>query len=80
MSDALWTSDDPQPEDLDKALANMDGWVFEEHPVNPDVRVRLLVDLEGEDADRLSRIAVRRGESTRQALSELIRDADRSAA
>lgn len=80
MSASPWTSDDPQPGDFDDVIDSIDPALIEDHPGNPDVTVRLVVDLDGRDADRLSRIAVRRGESTRQVISELIRDAEQSAA
>lgn len=80
MTDRLWTSEDPQPEDLDEALERMDGWVIEEHPGGQKVTTRLVVDLDGEDAARLSRIVIRRGTAAREVLSELLREADRPAA
>lgn len=80
MSKTPWTSDDPQPGDFDDVIDSIDAALIEDHPGNPDVRVRLVVDLDGEDADRLSRIAVRRGETARDVISDLLRDADRPAA
>lgn len=80
MSDSLWTSDDPQPEDLDAALANMDGWVIEEHPGGQKIRTHITVDLVGDDAERLARISAERGEGPRKVISDLLRAADRSAA
>jgi hypothetical protein len=39
-----------------------------------------LVSVEGEDAQRLERIAEARGKSPHDVVAELLRDADRSAA
>lgn len=80
MSDSIWTSDDPQPEDLDALLETLDPALIEDNPGGQRVRVRIVVDLEGDDAERLSRIAISRGEGAREVISSLLRDADRPAA
>jgi hypothetical protein len=80
MSESPWTSDDPQPGDFDAELEKLGELVIERCPPNPDVKVRLVVDLDGDDADRLSRIARSRGEDPREVISSLLRDADRPAA
>ena len=77
MSDAFGTSDDPQPEDLDAALTNMDGWVIEDHPGGQTVRTHITVDLGGDDAERLARISTERGEGPRVVISDLLHAADR---
>lgn len=80
MSDSIWTSEDPQPEDLDAVLETLDPSLIEDNPGGQRVRVRIVVDLEGDDAERLSRIAIARGEGAREVISSLLRDADRPAA
>ncbi|MHB8658539.1 MAG: hypothetical protein ACYC91_11390 [Solirubrobacteraceae bacterium] len=80
MSDSIWTSDDPQPEDLDAFLETLDPALIERHPGGQRVRVRIVVDLDADDAERLSRIASSRGEDPREVLSSLLRAADRPAA
>lgn len=80
MSESPWTSDDPQPGDFDAELENIDEVVVERLPSNPDAKVRVLVDLDGEDAARLSRLAISRGEDPRAVISSLLRAADRPAA
>lgn len=75
-----WTSDDPQPGAFDAELEKLGELVIERCPPNQDVKVRLVVDLDGDDADRLSRIARSRGEDPREVLSSLLRAADRPAA
>lgn len=76
MSESPWTSHDPQPEDLDAELEKLDELIIERCPPNPDVTVRLVVDLDGDDAARLSRLATARGEGPREILSGLLRDAE----
>lgn len=79
-SDRLWNSDDPQPEDLDAALENMDGWMIERLPPNPDAKVMHTIDVDAEDFARLEKMSADRGEVPREVISELIRDAARHAA
>ncbi len=80
MGDSIWTSEDPQPEDLDALLEKLDPSLIEDNPGGQRVRVRIVIDLEGDDAERLSRIAIARGEGAREVISSLLRDADRPAA
>jgi len=80
MSDSIWTSDDPQPEEVDALLEKLDPSSIEDNPGGQRVRVRIVVDLDGDDAKRLSRIAISRGEGAREVISSLLRDADRPAA
>ncbi|MGH3609698.1 MAG: hypothetical protein ACRDRD_16640 [Pseudonocardiaceae bacterium] len=79
MSDPVRTSDDPQPEDLDALLETLDPRLIEDNPGGQRVRGRIVVDLDGDDAERLSRIAISRGEGAREVISSLLRDADRPA-
>ncbi len=80
MSESPSTSDDPQPEDLDALLETLDPALIEKHPGGQRVRVRIVVDLDGDDAERLSRIANSRGEGAREVIASLLRDADRPVA
>jgi hypothetical protein len=80
MSDSIWTSDDPQPEDLDAFLDSGEPVVIENHPGGQKVRARMIVDLDADDAERLSRIAISRGQKAQEVISELLRAADRPAA
>jgi hypothetical protein len=79
MSDSIWTSEDPQPEDLDALLEELDPSLIEDNPGGQRARVRIVVDLEGDDVERLGRIAIARGEGAREVLSSLLREADRPA-
>lgn len=76
----MWTSDDPQPEDVDALLEKLDPSLIEDNPGGQRVRSRIVVDLDGDDAERLSRIAISRGAGAREVISSLLRDADRPAA
>lgn len=80
MSDPVRTFDDPQPEDLDALLETLDPHLIEDNPGGQRVRGRIVVDLDGDDAERLSRMAISRGEGAREVISSLLRDADRPAA
>jgi hypothetical protein len=80
MSKSPWTSDDPQPGDFDAELEHLDPQQIERLAPNPEAKVRIVVDLEGEDAERLERIAIARGEKPREVISDLLRGADRPAA
>jgi len=80
MSKDPWTERDPQPGDFDALLATVDPRFAETHAGNPAARLRILVSVEGEDVERLERIAEARGKTPGEVVAELLRDADRSAA
>jgi len=80
MSDPVRTSDDPQPEDLDALLETLDQHLIEDNPGGQRVRGRIVIDLDADDAERLSRIAISRGEGAQEVISSLLREADRPAA
>lgn len=80
MSPDPWTADDPQPGDFDAVLATIDSEYVERHEGDPTATLRILVSVEGEDAQRLERIAEARGKTPHDVVAELLRDADRPAA
>jgi hypothetical protein len=80
MSNDPWTHPDPQPGDFDAELAQIDFRYVESHPGDPEAKLRMLISVEGEDVQRLERIAEARGRKPGDVVSELLRDADRSAA
>lgn len=80
MSDSPWTDLEPQPGDFDNDLATIDPRYIERHRGNPDGKVRILLSVEGADAERLQRISAARGQKPTDLVAELLRDADRSAA
>ena len=50
------------------------------HESDPNAKLIVLVGVEGEDAKRLERLSEARGKNAAAVVSELLRDADRSAA
>lgn len=75
-----WTADDPRPGHFDEMLASIVAGHVEVHEGDPDARLRILVSVEGEDAQRLQRIAQGRGTTPHELVADLLRDADRPAA
>lgn len=80
MTKNPWTDSDPQPGDFDAHLATIDAGDVEAHEGNPDARLTIVFNLSGEDATRLERIAMRRGQRVSEVISDLLRDAERHAA
>ena len=80
MSTDPWTDPDPQPGDFDADLAKLDPRYIERHEGDPDATLIVLVGVEGEDAKRLERLSEARGKNAAAVVSELLREADRSAA
>jgi hypothetical protein len=80
MATDPWTDPDPQPGDFDAYLATIDPDDVETHDGNSDARLTVVVNLSGEDATRLERIATRRGQGVSEVISDLLRDAERHAA
>jgi pyruvate/2-oxoacid:ferredoxin oxidoreductase alpha subunit len=80
MSTDPWTDPDPQPGDFDADLAKLDPRYIERHEGDPDAKLIVLVGVEGEDAKRLERLSEARGKNAAAVVSELLREADRSAA
>jgi hypothetical protein len=80
MSESPWTNLEPQPGNFDADLATTDPRFLEAHRGDPNAKVRIVLSIEGEDAKRLQRISVARGERPTDVITELLRDADRPAA
>lgn len=80
MSTDPWTDPDPQPGDFDADLAKLDPRNIERHEGDPDARLIVLVGVAGEDTKRLERLAEARGKNAAAVVSELLREAERSAA
>jgi hypothetical protein len=80
MSSDPWTDSAPGRGDFDAELASIDPRYVETHGGDPDARLRILVSVEGDDAERLERIAAARGQKPGDVVAELLRDADRSSA
>jgi hypothetical protein len=80
MSKSPWTDLEPQPGDFDADLATIDPRYVDAQRGDPNAKVRIVLSIEGEDAERLQRISAARGESPGQLIAELLRAADRPAA
>jgi hypothetical protein len=72
-----WTDPDPQPGDFDADLTELDPRLVERHDGDPSARVIVSVGVEGEDAERLERLAEARGKSAAAVVADLLRNADR---
>jgi hypothetical protein len=80
MSNSPWTDLDPRPGDFDADLATIDPRFVQAHHGNKDAVLRIVLSVEGEDAERLQRIAAARGEKQGDVIAELLRGADPTAA
>jgi hypothetical protein len=80
MTESPWTHSEPQPGDFDGDLATIDPRFVEVHRGTPAAKLRIVLTIEGEDAERLERLSAARGEKPAAVVAELLRDADRPAA
>jgi hypothetical protein len=80
MSESAWADPEPQPGDFDADLATIDPRYREAHRGDPNAKVRIVLSIEGEDAERLQRMSIARGERPTDLIAELLRDADCPAA
>lgn len=80
MTKDPWTDSNPQSGDFDAEIAALDPRLVEAHDGDSKSMLRLVVSVRGEDARRLERIAEARGQKPDEALSDLLRAADRSSA
>jgi hypothetical protein len=75
-----WTDPDPQPGDFDEYVSTMNSRDIQVHEGNPDAKVTIVVDVRGEDAVRLQRIATEREHGMDEVISNLLRAAKPHAA
>jgi hypothetical protein len=68
-----WTDPDPEPGDFDEYVSTMDPRDIEVHEGNPNAKVTIVVNVCGEDAKRLQRIATERGQPIDEVISSLLR-------
>ncbi len=80
MTGDPWTDPNPEPGDFDAELERIDPLDIEVHEGNPDAHLTIVLSVEGEDAERLERIAAQRGQPVSEVVAELLRDAERHAA
>jgi ribosomal protein L12E/L44/L45/RPP1/RPP2 len=76
MTKDPWTNPDPQRGDFDAYLKTVDPREIEIHEGNPDARVTTIVNVSGEDARRLERIAELRGQNVDEVIPDLLREAE----
>lgn len=70
-----WTDSNPQPGDFDNELAAIDPRDIQIVDAGSGGRVTLVVSVEGEDAERLERIASERGKGVDEVVADLVRNA-----
>jgi hypothetical protein len=80
MSESPWSAAVPEPGDFDRDLLTIDPRYIESHDANPTAGLRIMVSVEGEDAERLERLAGVSGKKPGELVADLLRSADRSAA
>jgi hypothetical protein len=80
MSADPWTDPDPQPGEFDTNLAKLDPRYVERHDGDSEAKLVVLVEVDGDDAKRLERLAQARGKNSADVVAELLREAERSIA
>jgi hypothetical protein len=80
MSKDPWTDPDPQPGDFDADVRTTDPRGVQVVEAGSGAKVTIVVNVEGEDAARLERIATERGQHVDEVISDLLRAAKPHAA
>lgn len=75
MTEDPWTDPDPQPGAFDADLAVIDPSCVEAHEGDPDAKLTVVLEIAGEDALRLQRLASERGQGPAEVIAALLRDA-----
>ncbi len=75
-----WTDPDPAPGAFDDDLAGLDPRYVDAHEGDRSATLRILVSVEGEDAERLQRLSEQQGKRSAEVIAGLLRDADRTVA
>ncbi len=68
-----WTDPDPQPGDFDEFVRTMDPRDVQVVQAGSGAKVTIVVNVEGEDASLLQRIATERGQRIDDVISDLVR-------
>jgi hypothetical protein len=76
MTKDPWTDPDPGRGDFDAYLKTVDPRDIEIHEGGPDARITIVVNVSGEDAQRLERIATQRGQQVDEVIPDLLREAE----
>jgi hypothetical protein len=80
MTKDPWTDSDPQPGDFDADVRAIDPRDVQVVEAGSGAKVTIVVNVEGEDATRLQRIATERGQRVDEVISDLLRAATPHAA
>jgi hypothetical protein len=75
MAKDPWRDPDPQPGDFDDELDAIDPRDLHLVEAGSGGKVTIVVSVEGEDAQRLERIATERGQGIDQVVADLVRNA-----
>jgi hypothetical protein len=75
MAKDPWRDPDPQPGDFDDELDAIDPRDLQLVEAGSGGKVTIVVSVEGEDAQRLERIATERGQGIDQVVADLVRNA-----
>jgi hypothetical protein len=75
MAKDPWIDPDPQPGDFDDELDAIDPREVQVVEAGSGGKVTIVVSVEGEDAKRLERIAMERGQGVDQVVADLVRNA-----
>jgi hypothetical protein len=73
MAKDPWTDPDPQPGDFDEFVRTMDPRDVQVVEAGSGAKVTIVVNVQGEDATRLQRIATERGQRIDEVISDLVR-------
>ncbi|HEY3828407.1 MAG TPA: hypothetical protein VGL57_04345 [Solirubrobacteraceae bacterium] len=73
MTKDPWTDPDPQPGDFDANVREMSPRDIQIVEAGSGAKVTILINVEGEDATRLQRIATERGQHVDEVISDLLR-------
>jgi hypothetical protein len=76
MSKDPWTDPNPQPGDFDRALQSLDSRDIQIVEAGSGATIAIVVNVKGEDAERLTRIAARRGLRAEEVVADLLRQAE----
>jgi hypothetical protein len=79
MTKDPWTDPNPERGDFDAYLKTVDPQDIEIHEGDPDARVTIVVNVRGEDVQRLERIAEQRGQNVDEVIPTLLREAEQHA-
>lgn len=75
MTNDPWTDPDPQPGDFDAEVEAMDPRDIQVVEAGNGAKVTVVVNISGEDAERLDELATERGKGVDEVVADLVRNA-----